>query len=201
MNNSQITLNDFFGLKEKELTGAQLSAIESGDKMGQIRENLLKKIAKLKWAVALKKVMERMEDILDIGIGDIMINAWIKFGSLSKFLDREKYPPEEVILVPLAEHTIQSEHHPYIEIMLNDKSLAKINFDVNIEIMLEGALLKIQDGKIKEIMTGTCKGEGSLVCEGYEIVKRELKTISLPGTIDLGNGVVIPPLHGITSGE
>ncbi|MCZ6776037.1 MAG: hypothetical protein O7D34_06245, partial [Ignavibacteria bacterium] len=68
-------------------------------------------------------------------------------------------------------------------------------------IMLEGALLKIQDGKIKEITTGSCKGEGSVACEGYEIAKRELKSISLPGTIDLGEGVAIPPLLSITSKE
>jgi hypothetical protein len=36
--------------------------------------------------------------------------------------------------------------------------------------MIEGIILKIQDGKIKEITTGTCKGKGTVMCENIVIL-------------------------------
>lgn len=193
MNNSNITINEFLGLKGKKLPKSQLSAIESSDKIIKVRDNILKKVKSVQWAATFKELVQKIEDILSISIVDIMIMAWDKSKVLLKYLDNTKYHPEDTILVSLAEHTIKSEHHPYIEMVLNGKSVGSINFDIDIEIVLEGATLKIQNGKIKEIMTGSCKGKGSIMCEGYEIVEKEMKSISLPGTIDLGDGIAIAP--------
>ncbi|MBI4468835.1 MAG: hypothetical protein HY650_05870 [Acidobacteria bacterium] len=123
-----------------------------------------------------------------------MVGAWNKYRPLLKYADRSKYPPEEVALVPLAEHTISSEHHPYVEIMWGEQSLGKLEFGIELEITLEGIVLKNQDGKIKEIKTGTCKVKGTVKYADLVILEKDSEEISLPGPIDLGEGVAIKPL-------
>lgn len=93
----------------------------------------------------------------------------------------------------MAEHTIKSEHKPYIEILINDKSVGKIDFNINISLTLKGIILKIRDGKIQEIQTGSCKGKGTIKCENFVILEKETESISLPGSINLGEGIPIVP--------
>jgi hypothetical protein len=120
-----------------------------------------------------------------------MVKAWNKYRELLKYTDKEKYPPDVSVLVPLAEHTIKSEHKPYIEILINDKSVGKIDFNINISLTLKGIILKIRDGKIKEIQTGSCKGKGTIKCEDLVILEKETESFSLPGSINLGEGIPI----------
>jgi hypothetical protein len=190
MNNSVITINDFFGLKKKKLSKKLSSAIESSTKIVNAQENVLKEIAGIKWPVALKEIVQRIDEILSVSIVDIMVRAWDKSRILIKYLDKKKYG-NETILVPLAEHTIKSTHHPYIELLINDKSVGKLNFNINLSIMLKGIILKIQNGKITEIMIGSCQGNGNIKCEGFLLAEKKLKSIKLPYAINFADGVAI----------
>ncbi|HEY54975.1 MAG TPA: hypothetical protein G4N91_01660 [Dehalococcoidia bacterium] len=190
MSDSQITLNQFFS-PEKKLSPEQLSSLESNKKVSSLKEKIWKE-TKVKGPLVLDLIIKKTAEILDIGILDIMVKAWNKYKILLKYLDKEKYPPGETFLVPLAEHTIKSEHRPSIEILINDQPAGKIEFSISISIMLEGVILKIQDGKIKGITTGTCKGKGAFACENVVLLEKKTASIPLPGSIDLGEGIPIP---------
>jgi hypothetical protein len=189
MNSPQTTLNEFFSQAGK-LSPEQLSKIGASERLSSLKEKILEE-AKVKWPVAFGMVVEKISDLLDVKLLDIMVIAWGKYRSLQRYLDREKYPPGETFLVHLAEHTIKSEHHPSIQILVNDKLVGKIEFNIAISLMLKGIILKVQDGRIKEIITGTCKGKGTIKCEDYVILEKETESISLPGSIGLGEGVPI----------
>ncbi len=189
MNNLEITLNQFFSLKE--LSQSRLSTIESSEKMSLLKEKVSKEIKEIRWPVTFSEIIKKIEDLLNIGTTDIMVMAWNKYRILLKYTDKKKYSSNETFLVPLAEHTIKSEHKPYIEILINDKSVGKIDFNINISLTLKGIILKIRDGKIQEIQTGSCKGKGTIKCEDFVIMEKETESISLPGSINLGEGVPI----------
>jgi hypothetical protein len=186
MNNKEITLKDFFSFTEKDL-----SALESTDGMSRIKEALQEKAKEIKWPMAFDEIAKKIDELLNIDFSDIMVRAWDKYRILLKYRDRGKYPPTETFLVPLGEHTIKSQHHPYIEILINDTQVGKIVFNINISLSLKEMILKIQDGRIKGIRTGTCKGKGSVKLEDIVIMERETESIQLPGTIDFAEGVII----------
>lgn len=188
MNSSEITLHQFFALKEDAL-----STIESSKGIGAIKEKIQKEITAIKWPVALNEITKKVGDLLNISVIDIMVKAWNKYRELLKYTDKEKYPPDVSVLVPLAEHTIKSEHKPYVEILINEKPVGRVDFNINISLTLKGIVLKIQDGKIKEIKTGSCKGKGNVKLEDFVIMEKETESISLPGSINLGDGVAIAP--------
>ena len=191
MNSSEITFNKIFSFNEKGLSQDRLSEIEATGKISSLKEGILKEVKETTWPVAFNEIMKKVGDLLNISVPDVMVTAWNKHRILRKYLDREKYPPDETILAPLSEHTIESEHHPFIEVLLNNKPVGKVEFNINIALTLRGIILKIQNGKIKEILTGDCEGSGRLEYEGLVLFERVTGPIPLPGSIDLGEGVPI----------
>jgi hypothetical protein len=186
MDSSESTLNQFFSIQEKTL-----SKIKSSKSMEALKKRVEKEVTAIKWSAAFQEVIKQIEDLLNIRVVDIMTMAWNKYRALLKYTDKEKYSPNDTFLVPLAEHTIKSEHKPYLEILINDKSVGKIDFSINIALTLKGFILKIQDAKIKEIQTGTCKGKGTIKCEDVVIMEKETESFPLPGSIILGEGIPI----------
>ena len=191
MSDSQVTLGRLFFPEAGQVSGSRWSALQSEQQWVELKERLAKEVKRIPWGGVLHNIRERFEALLDVPLSDILVGAWNKYRILLKYVDKEKYPPEEVIMVPLVDHTIESEHHPYLEFLLNEKSIGKIEFQITIAVTLEGFVLKIQDGRIREILTGNCKGKGTIQCENAVLLERESAPISLPGSIDLGAGVAI----------
>jgi hypothetical protein len=173
------------------LSETSLSVLESKKNISLLKEKISKKSSGIRWPVAFSEITKKIEDLLDISVTDIMVSAWNKYRELQKYADSKQYSPDETFLVPLAEHTIKSEHHPYMEVLVNEKTIGKINFDICISLSLKGLILKIKGGRIREILTGSCKGKGSIKCENYLLMEKKTRDIPLPGSINLGEGVPI----------
>ncbi len=165
--------------------------MESAKRMTSLKERLSTDAKEIRWPMAFKEVVKKINDLLNIRVLDILAAAWNKYRELLKYAERNKYSPDETFLVQLAEHTIKSVHHPYIEILINDKPLGKIDFEIVVSLALKGIILEIRDGKIKEILTGSCKGKGTIKCEKFLILEKETESFPLPGSISLGEGVPI----------
>jgi hypothetical protein len=93
--------------------------------------------------------------------------------------------------VPLSEHTVKSEHNPHVEILVNDEPVGKIAFQIALTFTVRGAILIVQDGKIRGFKTGEIRGKGTLKCEGLLLLEQDFRAIPLPGSVDLGDGIPI----------
>ena len=195
MHSEGTTLKDFFSFESGEVSQKKMSSMEILKKVSAVKDAITKEAPDIRWPVAFEEIMRKTGDLLDISLGDIMSRAWNKYRVLTSYLDREKFSPRESFLVPLAEHTIKSDHNPHVDILLGERSIGKIDFDIKVSLTLKGFIVRIQDGKIMEIKTGTCKAKGSITCEDFLIVEKETDSVTLPGTIGLGDGVPISPLE------
>lgn len=193
MTEATITLRDLFGVDANDLTARAGPGLDVYRTSENIRQAIQKESRAIRWKWVRDLVAKKAGEILDLNVIDVLLEAWKKYMQIEQYADRQKYGPEEVILVPLAEHTLKSEHHPYVEILVKEQPVGQIVFDLEFSLALEGFVLKIQDGTIREIQTGSAKGEGSLSLAETILLKRELKPIHFLGHIDLGRGV---PLRG-----
>lgn len=191
MSNEQITLKHVFSWKEKVPSEKTLRQIESSEGMSGIKDRVMPQTGKSFWNKVLPEAVNKVDDLLNIKVSDIMVSAWNNYGSLRKYADRKKYPPEKTVLFPLVEHTIKSTHKPYVEIWLNESKVGQVNFEIILALTLKALALKIKDGKVMEIKSGSCVGKGTIKCENVQIHKMESKEIQLPGSIPLGDGVEI----------
>lgn len=191
MSSGPLTLREF--LTFTELSSDQLRAMESTGKFPNLRSAFSKRGGQVDWPVAFDEIVNRIADLLDVGIVEIAVGAWNKYRALRKYADRKRYPPNETFLVPLVTHTIKSTHHPYIELLMDGKPIGRIDFSIDLELTLEGAILKIRDGRIVEIRVGSAKGEGRLKCEEFVLFERGTGPLELPGSIVLPEGIPIAP--------
>ena len=131
---------------------------------------------------AFRTVAARIPDLLRLDFGVIVVGGWKKVAELRRYTDREKYSPDESVLVDVTRHTITSTHKPTLDIVVNGKKVDAVPFELKLTITIDGASLTIRDGKIEAITPLACKAGGELKCEGYTILKRDAVPIKLPGT-------------------
>lgn len=139
-------------------------------------------------------ISEAFKKMLDVNLLEIFFGAWGKLSELQAYLDRYRHPPNEISLVPLGEHTISSTHHPSLEILIKQKRIAELTFDVLLKLKLESFVLKIQDGCIHEIASGTYTGAGIVKYGEQKLVEKKSSTHRLPGNMALKECFEIPKL-------
>jgi hypothetical protein len=147
------------------------------------------KITTVAWDMVEEKIAEKIVGVFDIKLLDIWLAAWKKCRELQRFADREKYPPEEEIPVPLTEHEIVSEHHPKLEIEIAGTVEYNITFDLVARLKITGCRLTIQGGRIKKVLVAECQGEASLEYDKLLLLKTETESVPLGKEIDLGEGI------------
>ena len=190
MNGAVPTLRQFFAFSE--LSPDKLMAIELIPKMLSLRTSTASKAPAIGWPATLGEVIKQIGGLLEVPIPEIATAAWNKYRVLRKYTDGKKFPADRTFLVPLTRHTIKSAHKPYVEILVGQEVVGRIDFDISLELTLEGVLLKIRNGKIVELQIGSCTGRGAVRCENFLILEKESASFALPGSIALGAGLPIP---------
>jgi hypothetical protein len=187
MAEGQITLNDFFSTDQ--VIDEQLDKLEKSEHFTTLKEKVFKTVSLP--AGMYKLLIRQVSDLLNINIMEILAGGWSKYSEFLQYLDKDQYPPDETVYVPLIEHTLTSKHSPSLQPVINEKSLGKIEFDVNLEFLLKGAILKIRDGRIMGAKIGTVEGKGDVQYDGFKLFEAESQPIGLPVNIDLNPGIPI----------
>lgn len=185
------TINTFFNLQDASQDW--VSGVLHSQEFSQVKQSIAKEVKGVPLTASFyEKMVRELPQSLDIEIKDILVWAWRKRGEIIQYRDKKKYPPGETHLVPLLEHTVISEHSPTIQPVINNVELpTKIKFDIVLKLKIKGAMLGIRDGKIMEILTGSCTGSGSIQYAGIAVLEKKTAPFTLPGTINLGEGITI----------
>jgi hypothetical protein len=192
MNKSDLTLRDFFGSVNFELRADELDQLAEQPATKEAAAAIAQDAALSQRELA-DRLGQTLGHLFDLGLPDLLINAWFKARELRKYADPKQYTPGEINEVELAQHEISSKHKPKLELQLNRKKLYEFAFDAALELEISGAVLLIQDGKIKEMRALTGKGSCQLKYGEHEIWKRESEEYKLPGVVSFGAGIAIPP--------
>lgn len=174
MNYEEVSMNYFF--KNREIIGKQLISVESSEKIAELREKISKKVPQMKWAAVYNEVMGTCSELLDLKLKNIVEGVWRKYQQVEQYLGQGESDPEATFLVPLVNHTIVSEHHPKIEIRIDEVPMGKIDFEIQLELELSGIILKIKKSRIDGVKAGSCKCKGSFSCEGIVLFEDSSQT-------------------------
>jgi len=179
MADSVLTLRRMFSLPENGVQD------RSPDRWKEFQETISQEVKDIKWTVATPDVVAKIGELFDIEIPDVLVASWKKAKNVQALLDESKNFPEEVMYLELAEHTINSEHHPFLEIRVKNIPAKKVEFTIKLVFKVKGFIIRIQRGLIKEIQTGTCQIQGTLEYKGLTIAEKQLGPIKLPGSIPI----------------
>lgn len=155
---------------------------QTDDKWKKLHDKLSEEGKGFKF-VAMPDLIEKVADLLDIEVPDLLLASWRKCNQLQTVLAESRENPETKMFVGLAEHTISSTHHPYLEARIARMPAKKLIFTLELLFKLTGCELEIQAGAIKRAKTGSCQIEGSFAYDELVLMKKELAPINLPGSI------------------
>jgi hypothetical protein len=171
MKYEEITINHLFW--GKSITPENLSAVEKNAKFENLKKEIKRKEKIFQWEKIQDEISENCTKLLNTPLKTIMEKAWEKYEEVNQYLDTEKYGDENTFLIPLVEHTVVSEHQPKIEVSIGEIHLVDIDFNVHLELILSGVVLKIGQGKIQGVHAGKCKSKASVSCEEVMIFEDE----------------------------
>ena len=172
------TLRQIFSLPEKETDPAD-------DQWETFQETLSKEVKGIKWTAAMPDLAPKICELLDIKIPDVLIAAWKKVGDLQKVLEESKKTPEKVVYLELAEHNIDYQTKPSIDVKVKSATVKKLELVVQLAFKLKGFVLKVQNGAIREMETGHCEAKGTIKYGSLPIAEKKLEPIKLPLSIPI----------------
>ena len=191
MSSTRVTVGGLFGIGPEGLSSDQIPDAALTQVYAQMQEQMKDK-AGAAWKMVQANLNQHLGRLLDIEVVRLLVDGWNKSRELRKYRDEATYPPDEVIVVALSKHKLESQHKPHLELVVADRPVGRLNFQIDVAINIDGAQLTIQGGRIMRIATGKTSGTGTIRCEGVIVGQKEAKLGALPGSIDLGNGVPIP---------
>ncbi len=183
------TLNTFFNTQIGSMQWA--SSVTQGPEFTQAKLQIAQALTGTPIPASFyERLIMKLTEALDIDLGDILVWGWRKQREIVLFRDKEN-PPSGSHTVPLLEHTLVSKHSPTIQPVINEVRLARLKFDIILKLKLKGAILAIRDGKIMEVTTGSCTGNGSIEYAGIAILEKKTAPFDLPGSIIFKEGIPI----------
>ncbi len=157
---------------------------ESSPRWQSLREWMSREVKDIKTA-KVPDLTSKVAELLNVPIPDILLTSWKKTNVLRELLEESKKSPETALHLALGEHTINSQHRPHIEVRIQKVSVKKLEFTLRLIFKLKGFVLKIQNGAVTEMETGTCEMQGTLEYQGLPIAEKKAAPIKLPGRMSL----------------
>ncbi|MGH9799879.1 MAG: hypothetical protein ACRD82_05895, partial [Blastocatellia bacterium] len=157
MNTSKTTLSEFFLLSETPFNEQQLAGIERQPRTQEILQ-VAAKFSPLNSHDLSAEIAKAVSDTLKFNLLGVLTVTWSRAFELRKYTDRTKYKPEDINYVELAKHTVKSNHKPKVQLLINGSSVGEVEFDVTLEFPVKGAILKVQDARIKQMRGASFKG-------------------------------------------
>ncbi len=189
---SQISSNlgNFFNIRDMPVE--QITALIDSDQFKPIQKKISKELKSFVVPdILYEKIIRELGTLLNIDLQGILLQAWNASGNLHKYMDPKTYGDDDIIFLPLAEHSIVSELHPKLRPTINDISIGEIQFDVDLKISLKGAILKIRSGCIMEISITEASLAGSIRYQDFTLLQKEGDFNAFSGSLNLGDGIPI----------
>ena len=172
------TLKEFFLSSPSDWQARFLKTVENQQSSSDIGRSA--GIGDVDRRVMTNNVADKLKDALDVQINQILKSAWSQHRDLLDDLEKSKQTKGETFLVPLANHTIRSTHHPAVEILVNDRRVAAFKFNANLMMRIHDAVLKIEGGEVVGAEAGVWQGVGQLKCGPVTLVEHETDEFALP---------------------
>src|SRR2546430_1056828 len=176
-----VTLCDVFELPKKDAIDPE------PDRWKAVQERISKEVKDIKLPATMHDLGPKICELFNVPLPNVLVTSWKKVGNLQAVLEKSRNSPDEVMYLELAQHSINCEQKPYIEMRIKELPVKKIEFTVKLLFNLKGFVLKIQGGAIEEMQTGVCEVKGTISFAGQVIVEKKLSPITLPGCIQVSS--------------
>ena len=159
-------------------------SIEQSEAGRSLKETAVRRLA-VPWGTVSREVEERLGEALQIDPVKIFLGGWMKYRQFKELLERSQQSPDQTLLLSLADHSIQSTHRPLVELLIDGAVVGRLEFEVQVAFRLEGVVLKVRAGRVREVVTARGHLTGAVKCHGVALAEAKSRPFELPGGIQL----------------
>lgn len=187
-NTTTLTLGNILLAGTTKVSDRLGAGLTQGPEANHIKAALTKAAPGLPLSVLLDGVSRAVQDVLDVPVTDVLVGAWERARDLRAALETTRRSPSASALVPLVAHAISSEHRPYVDVVVGGVPLTRLVFPVSVKFGLEGVVVRVQQGRITEILAGTVKIKGTVKFGDFVLFEKSLAPIPIPGALAVSGG-------------
>ena len=121
MTEATLTLRELFNVDTKDLSTRAEPGLDVYQAAQKARQEIANESRAIRWPWVRSAVAGESRDLLNLNVVDVLLDTWKKYMQIEQYGDPKKHTPEEKIFAPLANHTVKSEHHPCVKILLKGK--------------------------------------------------------------------------------
>ena len=184
-----LTLKDLLSLSPGDIPEPSVLGGVDSEALRNLQKQLSAQSLPIAWSRIQSEIAGVLGATLNTNVVTLWARGWTKYQGLMEDVKRSRQSPESVVLSPLAEHSIDSTVHPFVEITLGPKTIQKIYFDVTLNTHIEGLVLGLKNAHIVSLQMTKCEWSGTIQLETATLVRRPLAALSLPGCIELKHGI------------
>lgn len=143
------------------------------------------------WTSVQSALSGSLRTALDTPLINVFADAWKLCATVRDDVKKSLKSPRSQVVLPLAEHEINSALHPSVDVLVGTAIICELVFDVTLTTTLKGLLLTLQNGSITAIELGDCYCSGKIALQQIDLLKRELFTLKLPGQLRLTKPIAL----------
>jgi hypothetical protein len=185
----EMSVGDLFAVCTGEAAEEDLKAGLGAEELTELRKKMPTAIS---WSSVRESVADSLAEALHVSVLATLANGWKHYTMFMDDVRRSRSNPEVEILSAIADHTIHSTLHPYVDVRLAGKTVHEIAFDVSLETTIRGLQLGLKKGEIVSVELGECEWTGKIAVAEVDVLEKKLKKLTLPGHLRLKHGIEIP---------
>ena len=188
-----LSIGDLFGVcTGREAEGDLKAGLGAGLGVEELSELRKKVPTAISWSSVQESVADSLAEGMHVSVLATLANGWKHYTMFMDDVRRSRSNPEVEIVSKIAEHSIHSTLHPYVDVQLGGKTVHEIAFDVSLVTTIRGLLLGLKKGEIVSVELGDCEWTGKITVAEVDVLERKLKKLTLPGHLRLKHGIAIP---------
>lgn len=180
---NEMTAGAFFAPNPSNLALRLATGSDSSPELSSLKSAFSRKPGSLAFGKIIASTADKVRDLLDIRLTEIMVRAWNQSQQIREAIEQTKESEGETVLLPLVEHTIESEHRPSIELRQGRETIGKVVFRMKLALHVEGVQIKIEQGKIREILSGQVNAQGTVKVGDLKILEKDFEPVPIRGSI------------------
>jgi hypothetical protein len=182
-NLEDLTVADLFALSPENAgkLGVKLKPDDFKDVEAQAKA-LAQPVA---WSEMRTKLAGTIADALNVSVLDGWAAAWQKWKLVKEKVEESRRNPTAEVPCELFEHTIESTLHPYLEVLMGQTPVQRVDFDVTLSTEIDSVRLNLKNGNLVSLQPGACVWSGSVALHGAELLHQPLAQLDLPGSVVL----------------
>jgi hypothetical protein len=185
-----ITLADFLSPDFERLPLQLAAGIDETPELSSMKTLLMTNLSGAHWVSLTHAIAGKVSEILRVPFTTILARAWKDLKEVRAAMETTRQSPDRTEEVVLADHSVESEHKPYLDLYQNGKRIGRIPFTVSVEIEVRGLLLEIGEGAIRKMTSGDVRIKGTLKVAEFTLVEKASQRVRLAGEIRFDRSTV-----------